>query len=250
VNKQHILDEIRRTAKANAGKTLGRERFAKETGISEGHWSGRYWARWSDAVKEAGLLPNQMNVQLDADIILGQLAALVRELGRFPVSAEMRMHKRANPAFPNDKVFERFGNRAQLRQAVVVYCESQGEFEDVAAICRQTSSAADDGSDEPVPGISAYNASNTKDGYVYLVLLKVGREKRYKIGKAVFVEQRTSQIALQLPEELELIHTINTDDAYGIESYWHKRFADQCTNGEWFQLSADDLKAFKRRKFM
>jgi hypothetical protein len=249
VNKQHILDEIRRTAKENGGKALGRARFAKETGIAEGHWSGRYWARWNDAVKEAGLAPNQMNAQLDTDTILGQLVAFTRELGRFPVSAEMRMRKRTDPTFPNDKVFERFGNRAQLREAVVAYCNSQNEFDDVAAICRQAASSADE-SEELAPDIASSNGTSTKDGYVYLVLLKVGREKRYKIGKAVLVEQRTGQIALQLPEELELIHTINTDDAYGIESYWHKRFADKCTNGEWFRLSADNLKAFKRRKFM
>jgi hypothetical protein len=249
VNKQHILNEIRRTANENGGKPLGRERFGKVTGISEGHWSGRYWARWSDAVKEAGLAPNQMNAQLDADTILRQLAAFTKELGRFPVSAEMRMRKRADITFPNDKVFERFGNRVQLRQAVVAYCESQSDLDDVAAICRQAALNPEELEEAASDGGSSSGAG-TKDGYVYLVLLKVGREKRYKIGKAVLVEQRTSQIALQLPEELELIHTINTDDAYGIESYWHKRFADQCTNGEWFQLSADDLKAFKRRKFM
>jgi hypothetical protein len=73
---------------------------------------------------------------------------------------------------------------------------------------------------------------------------------RREIGKAILVEQRMNQIALKLPEELELIHTITTDDAYGIEGYWHKRFADKCTNGEWFHLAPADVRAFKRRKFM
>jgi hypothetical protein len=43
--------------------------------------------------------------------------------------------------------------------------------------------------------------------------MKVGREKRYKIGKANIVEQRTRQVAVSLPEDLELIHAISTDDA-------------------------------------
>lgn len=87
-------------------------------------------------------------------------------------------------------------------------------------------------------------------GYVYLALMKVGREKRYKIGKANLVGQRTRQVAVNLSEELELIHAISTDDAYGIEGYWHKRFAEKRRGGEWFELTTDDVRVFKRRKFM
>ena len=94
------------------------------------------------------------------------------------------------------------------------------------------------------------SAVTTKEGYVYLGLLKLGREKRYKIGKAVLVERRRDQISLQLPEDLDLVHAINTDDAYGIEEYWHKRFGAKNTKGEWFSLSREDVQAFKRRKFM
>jgi hypothetical protein len=79
-------------------------------------------------------------------------------------------------------------------------------------------------------------------------LLKVGREKRYKIGKTNLVERRRDQISIQLPEDLELLHAIKTDDATGIEAYWHERFEAKRTKGEWFTLSREDVQAFKRRK--
>ena len=244
MNKQHILNEIERTAKGNGGKPLGRERFEKVTGIREGDWSGRYWARWSDAVKAAGLAPNQMNALIDGDVVLGHYVALARRLGRIPVAAEMRMHKRHDPSFPNDKVFERFGSKQELLRNVVAYCAANPGNEDVAAMCAPFVTAT-----EPVAEIEG-DPDEFETGYVYLALMKVGRERRYKIGKANLVEQRARQISPHLPEDLELIHVISTDDAYGIEGYWHKRFSPKRRGGEWFELTADDVRTFKRRKFM
>lgn len=79
--------------------------------------------------------------------------------------------------------------------------------------------------------------------------MPMGRERRFKIGKATAVNRRMGQINLETPEDVELIHQIEMDDANGIEAYWHKRFADKRSNGEWFRLSDADVRAFKRRKF-
>jgi hypothetical protein len=127
---------------------------------------------------------------------------------------------------------------------VLAYCSRHSGFEDVAAICNGVAVG-----DESEP-VEETDADELEVGYVYLALMKVGREKRYKIGKADIVARRARQIAVDLPEELELVHVISTDDAYGIEGYWHKRFAEKRRGGEWFDLTADEVKAFKRRKFM
>ena len=61
---------------------------------------------------------------------------------------------------------------------------------------------------------------------------------------------RFGSLSIQLPERLKMVHVIRTDDSSGIEDYWHRRFEAKHKNGEWFELDAGDIAAFKRRKFM
>jgi len=53
VTKLYILQEIQRTTKANGGTPLRKLQFESETGIRKYDWFGVYWARWSDAIREA-----------------------------------------------------------------------------------------------------------------------------------------------------------------------------------------------------
>jgi hypothetical protein len=46
VNKQEIIDEIKKVTKLNDGKPLDTEKFAKETGISLHHCQ-KYWSIFS-----------------------------------------------------------------------------------------------------------------------------------------------------------------------------------------------------------
>jgi hypothetical protein len=80
MTKQNILDEIKRTTEANKGKPLGGPRFSKETDIKESDWAGRYWARWSDAVREAGYEPNSMQEAYDEPYVLEKLSAWTKQI--------------------------------------------------------------------------------------------------------------------------------------------------------------------------
>jgi hypothetical protein len=247
-DKQRILAEIRRTAEANGGVPLGRAKFLQETGIKDSDWLGKIWARWGDAIVEAGLQPNQLQLAYDPDLLIEKFIGLARDLGHFPVSAEVRMKARSDSSFPWHNTFARFGSKREFAVRIVGYCKGKTGYEDIVALCEPI---AEPQQPKRAALLSpADSAANTKDGYVYLGVLKLGREKRYKIGKAVLVERRRDQISLQLPEDLELVHAITTDDAYGIEEYWHRRFASKHTKGEWFVLSRQDIDAFRRRKFM
>jgi hypothetical protein len=60
MQKEHIFQEIRRTADAKHGAALGKKTFYAETGIKESDWQGKFWARWSDAVRDVNaFLPTQ-----------------------------------------------------------------------------------------------------------------------------------------------------------------------------------------------
>jgi hypothetical protein len=58
MDKQHILEEIKRTARENGGRPLGLDRFWKATGIKEFDWRGKHWENFGDAQEEAGFPRN------------------------------------------------------------------------------------------------------------------------------------------------------------------------------------------------
>jgi hypothetical protein len=242
MDKQYILDEIRRTATANGGVPLGRARFRHETGIRESDWSGRFWTRWADAVKEAGFEPNALQVAFPEEELLDHFVILIRELGHFPTNAELRLKASQDPTFPSHNVWpQRFGPKRRLVKRLLEFCSQGSELADVRSICIAIAAEAEKDSEKP----------NLDQGgliFSFVYLLKSGRY--YKIGRSNAVGRRERELAIQLPEKAETLHVIRTDDPVGIEAYWHNRFASKRKNGEWFALDPADISMFKRRKFM
>ena len=59
--------------------------------------------------------------------------------------------------------------------------------------------------------------------------------KFYRIGRTNKLDRRQYEVGVQLPEEYQRVHSIQTDDPSGIEAYWHNRFhGDKRLNGDGF----------------
>ncbi|MDX2110117.1 MAG: GIY-YIG nuclease family protein [Verrucomicrobiota bacterium] len=234
IEKARVLEEIRRIAKENGGKAPGTLLFERKTGIRHNDWFPSHWLRWGDALVEAGFSCNQMQAAYSADFLVEKFIAFARELGRIPVKGEFVLRSRTDKTFPSQTVFYRDGKDALLGR-VVRYCESHPEYDDVLSLCRaelkEEASAPD-------------KERSVETGFVYL--MRSGRH--HKIGRTVSVGSRERQLAIKIPVPPTTIHTIETDDPAGVEAYWHRRFASKRGEGEWFDLSSDDVAAFKRWK--
>jgi hypothetical protein len=240
MNKEHVISEIRRTAKANGGVALGRQRFEKETGIRTSDWYGRFWARWSDAVRDAGLEPNKWRKAYDEEFLIEELIRLTRRLGRVPTRGDLMLASTNDSAFPTKNCFRRLGLRHQIVSRIIAFCEVNPGNDDVANLWKEVAVA--EKSEDPEEADSA----SPEIGYVYL--LKHGSRREYKIGRTNNPLRREGEVGIQLPEKLQPVHYIKTDDPPGVESYWHNRFAGKRKEGEWFALTTADIRAFKRWK--
>lgn len=230
--RQRVLDEIRRIAVEHAGTPPGKYLFNRMTGFSHSLWQGQIWLKWNDAVREAGFVPNLRTPRADDEELLAAYATAIRTIGRVPTNAELVAYRKAGGQLAGHHTYQKhFGGKPELLRAVKRWVEANAGWGDVAAML------ADIDDDEP--------AMANYGGAVYL--LKSG--SLYKIGCSRTPGQRTQIIARALPARAKLIHLIETDDPYGVEAYWHRRFADKRKRGEWFRLSDDEVAAFRVRRF-
>ena len=236
MKREDIIQEIGRIAQVNDGIPPGSKLFENKTNLRESAWRGVYWAKWSDALAEAGFAPNRLNeAHKKSDILDHFLRACVQHK-RIPTMTELRMYSRQVKGSPSHNTWTRqFGGKSGLELAAKNIAQTSAEFGHLAEIF-QNVSAVD---------TNVVTPNEQKDGWVYLL----GSGDFYKIGRSDNLERRVKQISVSLPEELRLVHSISTDDPVGIESYWHNRFSDKRAKGEWFKLSKSDVAIFRKRKF-
>ena len=158
--RDEIIAEIKRIA-ATTGTAPGVRVFERETGIRQSAWLGRYWARWSDALREAGLEANEMQSRMSRDKLLEKITEAVWKHKRVPTRPEFRMYSRSDPTFPaSNTISNHFPTKHEMIEAVRAWASDKPEYGDVAAMLPA-----------PVPSTpSAINATTKPaEGHVYLV---------------------------------------------------------------------------------
>ena len=86
-----------------------------------------------------------------------------------------------------------------------------------------------------------------KDGFVYLIRgPKIGSEQLYKIGQTSNMQDRMRNLQTGSPTKLEIVKSIQTDDALMIERKLHNAFKETRIRGEWYALKTGQVRAAKK----
>jgi hypothetical protein len=213
MNKAEILDAIRSFAAANRGKAPGSQRLATEIGLRKVDWYPKFWVRWSDAVREAGLRPNLLSVATPDEVLIAKYVGLIREFGRFPIESDLLLKRQNDEGFPDRGVFSRLGSKRERAGKALDYYRQHPAFSDLIPICEVVTASS-------TPRDRAAGATSRVMGYVYL--MKHGNRAEYKIGRMFNPVRREGEMRLELPETLRPVHHIKTDDPAGVEAYWHR----------------------------
>lgn len=238
MNKQEILSEIKRIAEECDGKAPGFQRFAAETGLRKSDWYPNLWLRWGDAITEAGCQPNEFIAAYDTDFLITKYIELIRELGHFPIDGELRIKNKTDKNFPSHSGFSQLGSKQERIQKIIRYCQGKNELNDIIPHCSVVA--------KTTTSKEHYSNSSDSDNVGYVYLIKHGTRNEYKIGRTNNPIRREGELRLELPEKVQPIHYIKTDDPAGIENYWHSRFSSKRKEGEWFSLRTEDVRAFKK----
>lgn len=180
-----------------------------------------------------------MQEALSDEVLVANYARLAQRLSRLPIQGELIRESKTNASFPGEKTFRRFGGKGKLLRRVIEFCRANAGYEDVLEFCESALGAQKhDAVPLDVP------KSKITTGFVYL--MKSG--PHYKVGRTNSLARREWELGIKIPVPPRTIHYIETDDPVGVEAYWHKRFDDKRGEGEWFNLTAEEVQAFKRWK--
>jgi Meiotically up-regulated gene 113 len=238
MNKDLVKKRIRELANVRGGH-VSFDVFMNETGLKDKWLRSQIWYDgWNNLLKEVGLEVKEFSTpKIAPEVIAKAVASLIDREGRWPTEDVLRRERVRDKTFSSLGVISPLRRSGVLAKLIVDLGANNIDFAKSAAIAERH--VVND-------GVALESSSERVAGYVYL--LRSGR--RYKIGKSGDPSRRFREVRLELPEETHQVHSIPTDDPSGIESYWHERFKmKRVRNTEFFELEANDVQAFKRRKY-
>ncbi|MBI4496373.1 MAG: hypothetical protein HY689_00510 [Chloroflexi bacterium] len=120
VERDEILEEIRRVARELGVTTLSRRQFQRNSTISLKKVE-RYFLTWNKAIEGAGLIPTPsfVNRKLSENDLLEDLDRVARQLGRFPTENEYSHYGNYSAATYQKRRWGKWSNVKQIYNAWV-----------------------------------------------------------------------------------------------------------------------------------
>jgi hypothetical protein len=239
VTKEFILSKIRELSYDSTGKSIGLKKFCKASGISRAQVCGKYWAKWSDAVSEAGLKPNQMPQPLSTDTLCLKMAELITELGKFPSRDEINHKAFTDKTFPFPAGYRTaYGNRFVIAKAVLDYCSSHGGFIAATEICNaiyQSGIEEDEAYAKKYAGVKYFIGVEkfSANAYAFTLQLSPYKINQLKLERSIVVHQVAAENGAYAVKKLT--------DAY-------KQFHDPFTGK--YALTKEAIKEIKKHEYM
>ena len=231
--RERVIAAYQRETEGNGGVPLTQRQF---NAIVPDRFSRRVFARFSDLQRAAGYESREPNTRLGDAGLLTAVANLVRRIKRIPTDRELAIERRNDSDFPSPTTLRKhFGGPDGLLAALKAFCADNEAHQDLLDVLRSRPEHVG-------------QKESARRGFVYLMKYR----KYYKIGYTNDVGRRRYDLKFLVPDPHKTIHYFETDDPRGIEAYWHSRFkVKRCDASEYFDLSREDVAAFKlRKKFM
>jgi hypothetical protein len=242
MNKQEILEAYKVAVKENDGKVLGIDKFTEICGINE-HELTKHWIKMSNLQAAAGVATPVFGESLDMTVVINTWCSIISYFKHYPTQRELDNYLNNNSSIglSLSTLTKKLGNTKNTINQIIAYCMANNIHLDVVASCEAKLQTLPDNQNDDVGG-----RDNLKHGWVYLIHL---RSKQYKIGKTDNLNRRLDEHSHILPD-IKYAHNIETDDPSGVEAYWKQRWKDKLVDKsmseEVFNLTSDDVAAFKR----
>jgi hypothetical protein len=129
IEREFLLEEIRKVVNTASGNRLTRKQFFEASGLKTSDLF-RHFPRWSDALIAAGFTFDAYNAKISPDDLLSDWASLVREFRRIPTRNEYKLQGSYSPG-----VFERnFGPWSLIPSKFREFADENPEWIDVIAL--------------------------------------------------------------------------------------------------------------------